>query len=90
MEDAINRAPSALGSRKASRECRARGPFHQRRGADLDLRGWKPNQSAREIAREMFEQFPEDRDRRRIVELCGMDPDAVLAEGDARPEAPPV
>lgn len=53
-------------------------------GADLDLRGWKPEQSAREIAREMFQRFPEDRDRRRIVELCGMDPDAILAERGAR------
>ena len=56
-------------------------------GADLDLRGWKPSQSAREIAREMLQQLPEDQDRRRIVELCGMDPVAVLAERRARPEA---
>jgi hypothetical protein len=55
----------------------------------LDLRGWQPNQSAREIAREMFELFPEDRDRSRIVELCGMDPGAILAEARARGDAPP-
>ena len=55
-------------------------------GADLDLRGWKPSQSAREIAREMFEQSPEDKDRRRIVELCGMDPEAVLAGRQGAPE----
>jgi hypothetical protein len=54
-------------------------------GADLDLRGWKPEQSAREIARDMFQHFPEDQDRRRIVELMGMDPEAILAERDARP-----
>ena len=56
-------------------------------GVDLDLRGWQPNQSAREIAREMLQHFPEDQDRRRIVELVGLDPDAILAERDARPKA---
>lgn len=64
-------------------ECLVRG------GADLDLRGWQPDQSARELAREFFEQMPHDADRRRIVELCGMDPDAVLIERDARPAPPP-
>ncbi|MBI4502310.1 MAG: hypothetical protein HY700_14265 [Gemmatimonadetes bacterium] len=64
-------------------ECLVRG------GADLDLRGWHPQQSAREMARECFEQMPENADRRRIVELCGMDPDVILAERDARPLPPP-
>lgn len=59
-------------------------------GADLDLRGWRPQQSAREIAREMFENVSQDADRRRVVELCGMDPDAILAERDARPMKPPI
>ncbi len=58
-------------------------------GADPDLKGWRPHQSAREIARELFEQAPDIADRRRIVELCGMDPDAILAERDARPVNPP-
>ena len=58
-------------------------------GADLDVRGWRPCSSAREIAREMFEHTPHDPDRRRIVELCGMDPDAILVERDARPVNPP-
>jgi hypothetical protein len=58
-------------------------------GADLDLRGRHPRQSAREVAREMFEAAPQDADRRRVAELCGMDPDAILAEHDAR-RAPPV
>ena len=53
-------------------------------GADLDLRGWMPSQSAREMAREMFEQDAENEVRRRIVEICGMDPDAILAERGAR------
>ncbi len=58
-------------------------------GADLDLRGWHPRSSAREIARELFESAPDHPGRRRIVELCGMDPDAILAERDARPPDPP-
>jgi hypothetical protein len=58
-------------------------------GADLDLRGWRPNQSAREIARGFFEDNSNDINRRRIVELCGMEPDVVLAERDARPPQPP-
>jgi len=58
-------------------------------GANLDLRGWRPNQSAREIARAVFEANSNDVNRRRVVELCGMDPDAVVAERDARsPETP--
>ncbi|MGH7551804.1 MAG: hypothetical protein ACREMQ_02100, partial [Longimicrobiales bacterium] len=58
-------------------------------GANLDLRGWRPNQSARELARSMFEDVSQDAERRRIVELCEMDPDAILAERDARPVQPP-
>jgi hypothetical protein len=57
-------------------------------GADLNLRGWHPTQSAREIARSRFEDAPENATGRRIVELCGMDPDAILAERDARPTTP--
>ena len=57
-------------------------------GADLDLRGWHPTHSAREIARSRFEDAPHDAKGRRIVELCGMDPDAILAERNARPAAP--
>jgi hypothetical protein len=59
-----------------------------RSGADPELRGEHQSgyagQSAREIARELFEQRPETGERRRIVELCGMDPDTILAERDAR------
>lgn len=58
-------------------------------GADLDLRGWRPRQSARELAREMFENVSQDADHRRILELCGMDPDAILTERDTRPVHPP-
>ena len=59
-------------------------------GANLNLRGWRPQQSACELARDMFENVSQDADHRRIVELCGMDPDAILAERDARPVNPPV
>jgi Clp amino terminal domain, pathogenicity island component len=58
-------------------------------GADLDLQGWHPQQSAREMARELFEFGPEQANRRHVVELCGMDPDAILAERDASPIEPP-
>lgn len=58
-------------------------------GADLDLRGTHPNQSAREMARGLFEDLPDDPERRRIAELCGLDPVAVLAERDARQVPPP-
>jgi hypothetical protein len=58
-------------------------------GANLDLRGSHPQQSAREIARYAFENVSQDATRRRIVELCGMDPDAILAERDARPVSRP-
>lgn len=58
-------------------------------GANLDLVGWGTRQSARELAREMFENVSQDANRRRIVELCGLDPDAILAERAARPVNPP-
>lgn len=58
-------------------------------GANLDLRGWRPNQSARELAREMLENASQDDKRRRIAELCGMDSNAILAERDARTPGPP-
>jgi ankyrin repeat protein len=45
-----------------------------RRGADLDLRGWQPQQTAREIARDVLLQFPHDADRRRVAQLCGVVP----------------
>ena len=62
-------------------------------GANLDLRGLRPDQSARELARDLLEHVsPDDSrqsDARRIVELCGMDPDAIIAERDAKPVDPP-
>ena len=57
-------------------------------GADLDLHG-AHGESARDMARELFEQTPDDANRRRIVELCGMDPDVLLAEHNVRPAPTP-
>lgn len=59
-------------------------------GADLDLRGRQPDQSAREIARELFAEMRDDDGRRRIVELCGLDPEQVLREHASAPIRPPV
>jgi hypothetical protein len=42
-----------------------------RGGADLDLRGWMPGRSPREIARVLLAQMSLDADRRRVAELCG-------------------
>ncbi len=56
-------------------------------GADPDLRGWRPRTSAREMAREMLGD--PYRSSRRIAELFGIDPDAVLAEERAKPAPEP-
>lgn len=53
-------------------------------GADLDLRGSSPEMTTRELARYMIEQSPGNAKYRRIAELCGIDPTAVLAT-PARP-----
>jgi hypothetical protein len=60
-----------------------------RRGANLDLRGRHPDVSAREMARERFEAMPTDPTARRILELCGVDPERVIADMRARPVAEP-
>jgi hypothetical protein len=60
-----------------------------RAGADLDLRGPSMNDSARDSARSRFEQSPEDARARRMLVLCGLDPEAVLAERNARPAPTP-
>jgi hypothetical protein len=57
-------------------------------GANLDVKGTHPDVTAREAARGMLEQFPQNADRRRIAELCGMDPDAILAEHHQQPHPP--
>jgi hypothetical protein len=57
-------------------------------GADLDLRGEWPNQTPRELARQMFEH-DQSEERRRVVVLCGLDPDTIIAERDARQQVRP-
>lgn len=61
-------------------------------GADLDLRGSEPTarESARELAREMLENFWQAAERRRIAESCGLDPDAIVADLRARTAQPVV
>jgi hypothetical protein len=49
-------------------------------GADVDLSGWQPGYSARELATEMLVQSPADETRRRIAELCAAKPETILAE----------
>lgn len=51
-----------------------------RRGADLDLRGRHPDMSGREMARERFGGMPTNPTARRILELCGLNPEQVIAE----------
>ena len=58
-------------------------------GADIDLRGWGTKQSAREMASELFLQRQTD-DRRRILEIFGMDSAALLAERAVEPPSAPV
>ncbi len=52
-------------------------------GANLDLRG-TVNGSAREMARTMLLHQPDNADRRRIAELCGLDVQAILSAREAR------
>lgn len=42
-------------------------------GADPDLKGWHPDQSAREIARELYQQAPDNPERRRMADLLAPD-----------------
>ena len=65
-------------------ECLVRG------GADLDIRGWRPEESARELARELLSQNPGESRRRRVAELCDLDVEALVVELEARPPRPPV
>jgi Clp amino terminal domain, pathogenicity island component len=56
-----------------------------RAGADLDIHEGNSNGTARDMAREMFRNGSHGPGYRRIVELCGLDADAILAERDATP-----
>jgi len=49
-----------------------------RRGANVDLKGWRPHASARELAEQMFMTRQPGPNAQRILELCGgRDPEAL-------------
>ncbi len=56
-----------------------------RAGADLDIHEGNSNGTARDMARTMLVNGSHGPSYRRIVELCGLDPDAILAARDAEP-----
>jgi hypothetical protein len=58
-------------------------------GANPNIRPWRSEKTARELAAEWFEQDPLDPKRHRVIELLGLDRKAILAERDARPVQPP-
>lgn len=59
-------------------------------GADLDIHEGNSNGTARDLARAMRENGTHGPRYRRIVELCGLDPDAILAARDATPRPAPI
>ena len=60
-----------------------------RSGADIDLEG-SQQPTARIAARDLYLDQPYDVNRRRIVEVFGMNPDSLLAERDAQPARAPI
>ena len=57
------------------------------RGASANVRGWRPNMTAREMAIDLYGSGAEDQARRRILLLLGEDPDAIRREYDATRQA---
>jgi len=77
----------AVGNRwTAVVECLIRCGADPDLGADPERKRSHTHRSAREFARHNVEQDPGNAESRRIAELCGLDPDAILAE----PVTPPV
>jgi len=56
-------------------------------GASLDIVGYRPESTPRQMARDYFRAS--NPDSRRVLELCGGDPAALIAELDARPAPEP-
>jgi hypothetical protein len=56
-------------------------------GASLDVVGYRPESTPRQMARDYFR--PNNPDSHRVLELCGGDPTALIAELDARPAPEP-
>ena len=52
-------------------------------GASLDIVGYRPESTPRQMARDYFQ--PNSPDSHRVLELCGGDPAALIVELDARP-----
>lgn len=60
-------------------------------GADPELKGWRPADTAREIARWRFvDSIPRSDDAREVAIMMGWDPDALLAERRATVTQPPL
>jgi len=60
-----------------------------KRGASLD-REWPPQGSARALARQLFEGYPQNEDFRRVLAICNAGtPEEILAELDATRQSPP-
>ncbi len=55
-------------------------------GANLDLRSTSPEMTTRQLARYMLEQTPDNPARRRVAELCGINPDEGVAARHSPPE----
>jgi hypothetical protein len=56
-------------------------------GASLDIVGYRPESTPRQMARDYFRA--DNPDSHRVLELCGGDPAAVIAELDAQPAPEP-
>lgn len=56
-------------------------------GASLDIVGYRPESTPRQMARDYFQ--PNNPDSHRVLELCSGDPAALIAELDARPVSDP-
>jgi hypothetical protein len=54
------------------------------RGANPEIRGWRPAQTAREMAEGNFKRDPSSTEARRMLEICGgRDPDVLISEAEA-------
>ncbi|MES2177992.1 MAG: Clp protease N-terminal domain-containing protein [Gemmatimonadota bacterium] len=56
-------------------------------GASIDIVGYRPESTPRQMARDYFQ--PNNPDSHRVLELCGGDPVALIAELDAMPAPEP-
>lgn len=59
-------------------------------GASLDVRGYHPDSTPREMARSLLQRDLDKPEYQRIAELCGVDVDAVVAEHSAAVKEPEI